>query len=201
MPDPSHNPLLIVISGPSGVGKDSLLACLKETGYPFHFVVTVTTRPRRSNEVDGRDYHFISEREFQEMLAQGELLEHATVYGDHKGVPKQQVHDALTSGQDVIMRLDVQGTATVRRLVPEAVTIFVTAASEAELFDRLRARETETPDSLKLRLETARQELDRIDEFDYVVINRPYALEQAVQDVMSIVRAEHCRARPRKVTL
>jgi guanylate kinase len=201
MPDPSHNPLLIVISGPSGVGKDSLLACLKETGYPFHFVVTVTTRPRRPNEVEGRDYHFISEREFQEMLAQGELLEHATVYGDHKGVPKQQVRDALASGKDVIMRLDVQGTATVRRLVPEAVTIFVTAASAAELSARLRARETETPDSLKLRLETARQELDRIDEFDYVVINHPHALEQAVQDVMSIVRAEHCRARPRKVTL
>ena len=198
---PSFNQLLIVISGPSGAGKDSVLARLKETGQPFRFVVTVNTRSRRPEEVEGRDYHFISTREFEEMLAKDELLEHAVVYDEYKGIPKQQVRQALASGKDVVMRLDVQGAATVRRLVPEAVTIFVTTASEAELFERLRGRETETPDRLNLRLATAREELDRIGEFEYVVINRPNQLDQAVADVMSIIRAEHCRVHPRKVTL
>ncbi|HMN31261.1 MAG TPA: guanylate kinase, partial [Caldilineaceae bacterium] len=118
-------PLLVVLSGPSGVGKDASLQTLKQTEYPFYFVVTATTRPQRPNEVDGVDYHFVSVGEFAEMIEQGELLEYAVVYGDYKGIPKKHVREALASGKDVIMRIDVQGAATIRRLVPNAVTIFL----------------------------------------------------------------------------
>jgi len=144
-------PLLVVVSGPSGVGKDATLERMEELGYPFHFVVTATTRPRRSNEVEGVDYHFVSEQEFAEMLEKNELLEHAIVYGQHKGIPKQQVREALASGKDVIMRIDVQGAATIRELVPEAVFIFLTASSEEELVRRLE----ETQDRDTRRLEAA----------------------------------------------
>ena len=114
-------PLLIVISGPSGVGKDMTIQRMKEMGYPFHFVVTTTTRPQRPNEVDGVDYIFVSMGEFAELIEKEELLEYAVVYGDYKGIPKSQVRDALKSGSDVIMRIDVQGAETIKRLVPEAV--------------------------------------------------------------------------------
>jgi len=195
------NPLLVVLSGPSGVGKDTVLAGLKKSPHHFHFVVTANTRPKRPDEVEGVDYHFISKERFAEMIEQDELLEHAVVYGDYKGIPKQQVRDALASGKDVLMRLDVQGAATVRRLVPEAVLIFITTPSEEELIARLRARKTEPPDALQLRIAESRQEMKRVAEFDYVVINREGCIDQAVADVLAIVRAEHCRTRQRVVKL
>lgn len=195
------HPLLIVISGPSGAGKDSVIAGLKERQHPFHFVVTATNRPPRPEEVDGQDYIFVSTQRFAEMIENNELLEYAIVYGDYKGVPRQQVRQALASGLDVVMRLDVQGAETVRKLAPEAVLIFITPATEEELVARLQARKTESPDALKIRIATARQELARLDAFDYVVINRQGQLDQAVQDVMSIIQAEHCRVVPRKVVL
>ena len=198
---PARNPLLIVISGPSGVGKDSLLVRLKELGHPFHFVVTATTRARRPDEVDGQDYHFVSMGAFAEMIDKGELLEYAIVYGDYKGIPKQQVRAALASGEDVIMRIDVQGAMTIRRLAPEAVLIFLQAGSEEELAERLRARQTETADRLKIRLATAREEQKRLDEFDYLVVNRQDALDDTLTAVVSIIRAEHCRVHPRQVRL
>jgi guanylate kinase len=186
-------PLLVVLSGPSGVGKDATLQLLKQTNYPFYFVVTATTRPQRPNEVDGEDYHFVSVGEFAEMIEQGELLEYAVVYGDYKGIPKKHVREALASGRDVIMRIDVQGAATIRRLVPNAVTIFLTAESEEELVRRLEERKTEDPDKLKMRIVTARQELKRIVEFDYVVMNRMHQLEETVNQVASIIIAEKSR--------
>ncbi|HET92311.1 MAG TPA: guanylate kinase, partial [Chloroflexi bacterium] len=137
-------PLLIVISGQSGVGKDSLIQCLKERAYPFHFVVTATDRAPRPGEVHGVDYFFLSTDEFLRMEREGELLEHAIVYEQHKGIPKQQVREALSSGKDVIMRIDVQGAATVRRLAPEAVLIFLAASSENELKQRLYDRGYDT---------------------------------------------------------
>jgi guanylate kinase len=190
-----HNPrpVLVVISGPSGVGKDSVLQELKQTTYPFYFVVTATTRARRAGERDGVDYHFVTVGEFAEMIDKNELIEHAVVYGDYKGIPKKHVREALASGKDVIMRIDVQGAATIRRLVPNAVTIFLTAESEEKLVRRLRERKTEEADQLKMRIVTARRELQRIVEFDYVVINREDALHETVNQVLSIIKAEKSR--------
>lgn len=190
-----HNPrpVLVVISGPSGVGKDSVLQELKLAQYPFYFVITATTRPRRPSERDGVDYHFVSVGEFAEMIENNDLLEHAVVYGDYKGIPKKHVREALASGQDVIMRIDVQGAATIRRLVPNVVTIFLTAESEEKLVGRLQERKTEAADQLKMRIVTARGELQRIVEFDYVVINHEDALQATVDQVISIIKAEKCR--------
>ena len=195
------NPLLVVISGASGVGKDAAVQRMEEMGYPFHFVVTATTRPRRPNEVDGVDYHFVSEQEFAEMLKKGELLEHAIVYGQHKGIPKKQVQEALASGKDVVMRIDVQGAATIRNLVPEAAFVFLTASSEEELIHRLKTRKTETPEGLKRRIATAREEMNRLDEFDYVVVNRDNHLDDTVKTIAAIITAEKCRVKQRKIEL
>jgi guanylate kinase len=194
-------PLLVVISGPSGVGKDSVIQAMIDRELPFYFVVTATNRPRRENEVHGVDYFFISTREFETMIASDELLEYATVYEDYKGVPKDQVRKALASGKDVIMRVDVQGAATIREIVPQACLIFLTAQNESELIQRLQHRKTESPEELRKRIETARQELQRINEFDYVVLNRNSHLEEAVDNILAIIQAEHHRTSPRKVTL
>jgi guanylate kinase len=206
MPDHDFNlvqpkPLLIVISGPSGAGKDTILQRMKERELPFHFVVTATTRPRRDNEIDGRDYFFVSKDEFARMIDEDELIEYAIVYGDYKGIPKQQVRDALASGKDVIMRIDVQGAESVRKLAPEAMLIFITVDSEEELFNRLRERKTETADSLKLRMATARKELQRVNDFDYVVLNRDFHLDDTVDTIRAIIQAEHHRVNPRMVSL
>ena len=194
-------PLLVVISGPSGVGKDMTITRLKELGYPFHFVVTATTRPQRPNEVHGLDYFFVSMSEFAEMIESGELLEHAMVYGDYKGIPKAQVREALASGKDVIMRIDVQGAATIRRLVPEAVLIYLSAESEEVLVHRLRERKTEPEDQLKMRIATARQELKRLDWFDYVVINAEDKLDETCRKIVAIITAEKCRVQQREIKL
>src|SRR5512146_3419714 len=159
--DPDFNlhhpqPLLIVISGPSGAGKDTVMQRMKERGLPFHFVVTATTRPQRLNEVHGRDYWFVSKEQFARMIDEDELIEHAIVYGDYKGIPKQQVREALASGMDVVMRLDVQGAESVRRLAHEALLIFITTGSEEELVHRLETRKTETADALAPPIATAR---------------------------------------------
>lgn len=196
-----RQPLLVVISGPSGVGKDTVLQRMKERGVPVHFVVTATTRPARPSEVNGVDYIFVSNDEFAEMIEQNELLEYAIVYGDYKGIPKQQVRDAMGSGKDVVMRIDVQGAATLRRLCPDALLIFLTTETEEEMVQRLTARKTETPEGLKLRIATARKEMKRLNEFDYCVFNLEFHLDAAVDTVLSIIEAEHNRVNPRVVTL
>lgn len=198
---PSAPPLVVVISGPSGVGKDTVVRRMEELGYPFHFVVTATSRPRRDNEVDGRDYHFVTTAQFEEMIRNDELLEHAIVYGQYKGIPKAHIRRALVSGKDVILRVDVQGAATVRRLIPDAVTIFLTAGSEEELFHRLQTRKTEDPEQLQKRMETAREEMKRLPEFDYVVVNSDCHLDDAVRTIAAIITAEKCRTRPRRAHL
>jgi guanylate kinase len=194
-------PLLIVISGPSGVGKDSVVQRMKERGLPFHFVVTATTREKREAEIHGIDYLFVSKDEFARMIEQNELIEYAIVYGDYKGIPKAQVREALASGKDVVMRLDVQGAETVRKFAAEALLIFITCESEDELERRLRERKTETADSLSLRIATARKELQRIGAFDYVIVNHDFHLDDTVNKVRSIIDAEHLRVQHRKVTL
>lgn len=202
--DPFHReqpPLLVVISGPSGAGKDSVVQRMKEQGFPFHFVVTATDRLPRRGEMHGRDYYFYSTREFEAMIANGELLEHAWVYGQHKGIPKAHVLEALNTGQDVVMRIDVKGVATIKGQFPEAVAIFLTCESEEELVARLLERRTESEEARRERLDTSIYELTRIPEFDYVVVNRHSRLDAAVDDVMAIMRAEHCRAVPRRIRL
>jgi len=199
--DFAHQSLLIVISGPAGVGKDSLIQHMKERGCPFHFVVTATDRQPRPGEIHGVDYFFLTTKEFLRMEQEGELLEHAVVYGQYKGIPKQQVRKALDSGKDVMMRVDVQGAATVHRLAPEAVLVFLTASSEEELEQRLRARGTDSPEQLQKRIATAREEMRQLPEFDYVVVNQDEKLDQAVDDVLAIIQAEHCRVEPRVVKL
>ncbi len=194
-------PLLIVISGPSGVGKDSVVYEMKDRGLPFHFVVTATTRSSRTGEVHGVDYYFYSKEEFAEMIENDGLLEYAFVYNDYKGIPKFQVREALASGQDVVMRLDVQGAATIRELCPEALLIFLTTDTEDELVKRLEARKTESTAELKLRIATARKELNRVTEFDYVVVNRDDQLAETVDIIEAIIHAEHHRVNHRKVTL
>lgn len=202
--DPYHQqvfPLLIVISGPSGVGKDSLVERMMARGAQFHFVVTATSRAPRPGEVHGADYFFVSPETFEGMIAEHALLEYAVVYGQYKGIPKQQVREALASGQDVVMRLDVQGAATIKRLIPEAILVFLSASSEEELVTRLRRRKTESDVQLQQRIETVRHEMERLPEFDYVVVNRECALDDAVDQIVSIIEAEHHRVHPRMVSL
>lgn len=198
---PQPEPLLIVISGPSGVGKDTVIQRMIERNLPFYFVVTATTRAPRPNETHGRDYFFYSHDEFAEMIEKGELLEHAIVYNDYKGIPKAQVRDALASGKDVVMRLDVQGAATIHNLYPDALLIFLSPQDETEMVDRLLERKTETPEGLKLRIATARQEMNHVNSFDYVVINRELHLDETVDTINSIIVAEHHRVKQRKIAL
>ena len=196
------NPLLLVLSGPSGVGKDLLLSRLREAGRPYHFTVTATTRPIRSGEQDGLDYHFVSKQDFEAMIANDELLEWATVHGNYYGVPKAQVMDALGRGQDVILKIDVQGAATVRRLAPEALFIFLSSPSDSELERRLRGRRSESEESLATRIEQAQYELQEAEKFDYTVVHHTDATDEAALKIEDIIRRERRRRDPpRRVVL
>jgi len=188
--------LLVVLSGPSGAGKDTVLNRMKQLGFPFHYVVTATTRPRRAGENNGVDYYFCSEAEFQEMMQQGELLEWAKVYGHWYGVPKQQVKQALETRKDVIVKVDVQGAATIKNLLSGAVLIFLAPPSIKEYEERLRQRKTESETELKLRIEKATEEMRSLPLFDYVVANRQGELDSTVSQIEAIITAEKCRANP-----
>ncbi len=194
-------PLLVVISGPSGIGKDAVVQALRETNPDTHFVITMTTRLPREEERDGVDYFFVSRDEFEELIAKGELLEHAKVYSDYKGIPKDQVRQALLSGKDVIMRLDVQGATTIRNLCPEAVLIFLTASTRQEWIERLAGRCSESPEEFDLRIATAEAEYDKLDTFDYLVVNADGMLDQTIDTIQAIIHAEHHKVHPRQVTL
>lgn len=194
-------PLLVMVSGPSGVGKDAALAELKKLGRPWHFVVTATTRAPRPGEQDGVDYIFLDTETFLRMKERDELLECAQVYGRWYGVPRSQVRQALKEGRDVILKVDVQGAATVRRLAPEAVSIFMLPGSLAELRQRLAERMTESSPEMELRLRVARDELSQIHYFDYRVVNRNNCLDQTIAEIDAIIAAEKCRVVPRVVQL
>jgi guanylate kinase len=174
---------------------------MKERDLPFHFVITATTRKPRPEEKDGVDYFFLSEDEFARMIDEGELLEYALVYQDYKGIPKSQVREALSSGKNVIMRIDVQGAETVRKLSKDALLIFLLPQSEEELINRLKKRDTETKESLKLRIATTRQELNKIDIFDYIVVNKDDCLPETVDMIKAIITAEQLRVHQRQVDL
>lgn len=195
------NPLMIVISGPSGVGKDAILDELRKRELPLHFVVTATSRPPRVGEIEGVDYFFVSKERFEEMMAQDELLEYAVVYEEYKGVPKSQVRQALSSGKDVILRVDVQGARRLRSLYPDAVLIFIVPHDQTEWQLRLKNRDTETAESFRLRVQTAQGEMEELNLFDYVVVNAHDRLDAAVDTIMAIIEAEHHRVEPRKINV
>jgi len=193
--------LLLVLSGPSGTGKDAVLSRMKEAGYPLEYIVTVTTRPKRPGEKNNIDYHFVPPEKFQELIKNNELLEWANVYGNWYGVPKQPIKQALDKGQDVIVKVDTQGAATIKKILPQAVFIFLTPPSMEELTTRLKQRHTESPFDLALRLKTAEEELKQLPLFDYVVFNQRDDIDRAISDIQAIITAEKCRVTPREIPL
>lgn len=194
-------PLLIVLSGSSGAGKDAVLARLKESNYPLKYITTLTTRPRRAKERDNIDYHFVSTEKFQEMMTNNKLLEWANVYGNWYGVPKEAVKQALDQGHDTIVKVDIQGAATIKKILPQAILIFLVPPSMDELLTRLKQRHTESPSDLNLRLKTAEEEIKQLPLFDYIVVNKWDEIDLAVSEIKAIVTAEKCRVNPREVTL
>ncbi len=198
---PFAYPLLIVISGSSGVGKDAALGKMKKAGLPFHYVVTTTTRPKRPGEKDGVDYHFLSEDKFRQMIMTNQFLEWAKVYGNYYGVPKQEIEKALKKGQDAIVKVDVQGAATIKRILPDALFIFLMAPSTEELANRLKQRRGSHSADLDLRLSKAREEIESLPLFDYVVVSHTDNIDLTVIQINAIVTAEKCRLKPRVVRL
>jgi len=194
-------PLLVLISGPSGVGKDSVVKALLRRQLPLHFVVTTTDRAPRSDEKEGVDYFFVSKQQFEEFIARDEMLEYAVVYGHYKGIRKTQIREALSSGKDVIVRLDVQGVKRIKSLCQGAVTIFIIPSNSEEWFLRLKNRNTETSEDFQLRMETARYELQQLPEYEYVVVNARDRLEETVNVIEAIIQTEHHRVHPRGITL
>lgn len=194
-------PLLIVLSGPSGVGKDAVLTRMKDLGHPLKYITTLTTRPRRPLEKNKVDYHFISVRRFQKMIENNELLEWANVYGNWYGVPREEVKQALDRGQDVMVKVDVQGAASIKKILPQAIFIFLMPPSMDELLTRLKQRHTESPSDLELRLKTAEEETKQLPMFDYVVVNHWDKIDQAVAEIEAIITAEKRRVNPREITL
>ncbi len=198
---PPRRSLLIVLSGPSGAGKDAVIERLKAERYPLHYTVTATTRPIRKDEIPGVSYHFVSPEEFARLREGGELLEWANVHGFEYGTPLRQVREALAAGSDTLLKLDVQGAAKVKARVPEAVYIFLGPPSKEELVARLVGRGTESPEGLARRIRNADDELRAVDCYDYLVINRNGRLAEAVARVKAIVEAERHRVRPRECDL
>lgn len=202
MSKPSHTQgLLFVLSAPSGGGKDTVIKTLKEQGMDFHVVSSVTTRAPRPGESEGNPYHFVTQETFERMVANNELLEHARVHGNWYGQPRQQIRENLQAGRDVLLKIDVQGAATVRQKVPGAIFIFLLPGSLEELMNRLINRRTETEHERHRRLTDAQHELAQQNHYDYIVENRQDHLAEAVAKVQAIMIAEHCRTQPRYVTM
>ena len=199
--NPPSSPLLIVLSGPSGVGKDAVLTRMRALGCPLEYITTVTTRRQRAKERNNLDYHCVSMEQFQEMIARSELLEWANVYGNWYGVPKQPIKQALEKGRDTIVKVDVQGAANIRKILPQAVFIFLMSPSIEELITRLKQRHTESSFDLTLRIKTAEEEIKQLPLFDYMVINRQGEIDLAVLNIKAIITAEKCHLTPREVVL
>ncbi len=195
------SPLLVVLSGPSGVGKDAVLARLLSLEPRLRRVVTLTTRSPRPGEVDGQALRFVSTSRFQGMITEGELLEHARVYGNWYGVPKDQVVDLLRQGFDVILRTDVQGAVTIKGLAPEALLIFIAPASLDELAERRRTRGGIPDADEEARLKTAPKEMQAAEIFDYVVVNPEGRMDETVARIQAIFEEERRREPPRQVSL
>lgn len=186
-------PLFVVLSGPSGAGKDAVLDELARRGQRFHRVITCTTRPPRDNERDGVDYYFVSDTQFDALIENDGLLEHAVVYGHRSGVPGAQVFDQLAEGLDVYVRTDVQGAASIKRLMPDAVLVFIAPSSLDEIEARIRARGSDDEERIARRLATAFEEMARSGEFEHVIVNEPGELAATVDMLSDILAAERAR--------
>lgn len=194
-------PRMFVISGPSGVGKDVVIDELRQRVPGAYFAVTATTRGIRRDEVDGTHYFFLTEEEFLTRRAEDEFLESASVYAHHYGTPRGPIREALARHQDVIVKVDVQGAASIRSLVAGVITIFLAPESMAELHHRLKSRKTETGDALAKRFATASAELEQAMGFDYVIFNEAGRVEQTVDQIAAVILAERCRVRQRPIVL
>ncbi len=188
-----QKPVLVILSGPSGVGKDAVLARMKASNLPLNFIVTITTRTRRPLEKDNVDYRFVSHDEFLKMQKNDELLESAYVYGNWYGVPRKDVMDALHSGKDTIIKVDVQGVEHIKQVIPQAVAIFLSPPSRDDLQMRLQQRSTEPLDNLKLRMKSVDGEFEKLIIFDYVVVNHWNEIDRAVSEIIAIINTEKCR--------
>lgn len=193
--------LLVVISGPSGAGKDAVIDALARDGLQFTKVVTATTRAKRENEVPGKDYHFLTTEEFYRWRDAGMLLEWALVYGTPYGTPVAGVREALRAGETVLLKIDVQGAAQIKAKAPNAVFIYLGPGSFEELKQRLTRRGTESNDAYRRRIDQAREELLQLPHYEYLVVNRQGQLDCAVEQVKSIILAERLRIHPRPIDL
>jgi guanylate kinase len=194
--------LIVVIAGPSGVGKDVLIERMDEIGQiGFHFTVTATTRQPRPDETDGINHLFFSDNEFQNLIATDELLEWAFVYGNYYGVPKKQVQEALSNGNHVIIRVDVQGAKRVRELIPDALLLFIIPPSIDVLRKHLKLRGVNSEPEMNKRLAAAAEEISQSDAFDYVVTNEENHLDETVKRVVEIIEYESSRMPPRKTII
>lgn len=189
--------MIVVLSGPSGVGKDAILERMAELEYPYHFVITATTRDPRPGEVDGVNHYFVDRTRFQELIDADELLEHAEVYGNMYGVPKQQVRDALAAGRHVMIRVDVQGASRIRQLVSDALLIFIMPPTLDSLQMRLQDRGVDALEALTIRRSKAIDEMKDASWFDFTVVNHDDKLDDAVQEVIGVIDSESERDPPR----
>ncbi|MEO7001538.1 MAG: guanylate kinase [Ktedonobacterales bacterium] len=196
-----HYPLLVVLSGPSGVGKTTLTNALMAEGWPARVMVTATTRRPRAGEIDGVHYHFRTAEQFAQMIAQGELLEHAEVHGNHYGVPAGTVRETLAAGHDALLTIDPQGAQSIRERTSDAVFVFLAPESLDELVTRLDTRGLDTPEQRALRLINAECEMAQAVKYDYLIVNRRDRLAESVNNLKAIITAEHCRAHPRRATV
>jgi guanylate kinase len=195
--------MLVIISGPSGVGKDTIIEALKRRTHDpeYLYVVTCTTRSMRPGEVDGVDYHFLDRATFAAQRAAGEFLEANKVHGNWYGTPRSQVREALAAGRDVILKIDVQGAQVVKEKIPGALLIFLIPPSLQDLFLRLRSRATETADELELRQRNAAIELARQEDYDYVVTNETGQVESTAERIDEIIVEEHREHPDRQVVV
>ena len=202
LPQPSSRQgLLFVLSAPSGAGKDTVINLLKQQGMDIFVVPSVTTRVPRPGESDGNPYHFVDAEEFERLRTNNELLEYANVHGNWYGQPIRPIRENLRAGRDVLLKIDVQGAATVRKKVPRAIFIFLLPDSLEELAQRLSSRHTETEAQLQRRLADARMELAQQQWYDYVIRNRQGHIQEAVDKLRAIIVAEHCRNSPSYVDI
>jgi guanylate kinase len=195
----SRHGLLFVVSAPSGAGKTSLVGALIDRINGLGVCVSHTTRPRRSKEVDGVNYHFVDTEAFEEMIRNGAFLEHADVFGNYYGTALATVEQARRNGQDLILEIDWQGASQVRRLIGDAISIFILPPSRAALEARLKGRGQDAPEVIQRRLSEAVEEMSHHAEFDYLVVNDVF--ETALDDLMAVVRAERLRCGPQQQAL